>query len=185
MLSDLYAMGFHPVAGRHDFENFADSARFHYQTEQLYAAQTSSFSRELAVEQEKFLQADHVILIFPLWWGGMPAILKGWIDRVLACGIAYIDGARFTTGLHPHKHGLLCVSTGGTPERFREEDVYGPIEKVLWPIQHLTLDYMGIKTKDPFIAYGAPRVSDEQRAHYLEQWRHRVMALVRQDETGL
>ena len=179
MLSDLYAMGFNPVAGRNDFRTAADNTRFHYQTEQLHATQTASFSEELTSEQQKFMAADRIIMIFPLWWGGAPAILKGWIDRVLACGIAYVDGARFTSGLHANKQGLLCVSTGGTLERFKEEDVYGPVEKVLWPLQHLTLEYMGIKTLEPFIAYGAPRVSNEQRATYLAQWRQRLMTLPR------
>ena len=44
-------------------------------------------------EMEKYRQliswADHLIWIFPIWWGGMPAILKGFIDRVFASGFAY------------------------------------------------------------------------------------------------
>ncbi len=176
-VSDLYAQAFDPAAGRHDFKTMADPDRFHYQTEQLYATQHHSFADDLAEEQQKFLAADRIVMIFPLWWGGPPAILKGWIDRVLACGIAYTDGARFTTGLHPAKQGLLCVSTGGTPERFREEDVYGPIEKVLWPLQHLTFDYMGMTTLPPFIAYAAPRVSAKQRTQYQQQWSRRLADL--------
>jgi len=170
VVSDLYAQNFDAAAGRHDFKTTADPHRFHYQTEQLHASQHHSFADDLAQEQQKFLDADRIVMIFPLWWGGPPAILKGWIDRVLACGIAYTDGARFTTGLHPSKQGLLCVSTGGTLERFREEDVYGPIDKVLWPLQHLTFDYMCMTSLPPFIAYAAPRVSAEQRATYLQQW---------------
>ena len=177
VVSDLYAQNFDAAAGRHDFKTIADPHRFHYQTEQFHASQHHSFADDLAQEQQKFLDADRIVMIFPLWWGGPPAILKGWIDRVLACGIAYTDGARFTTGLHPSKQGLLCVSTGGTPERFREEDVYGPIEKVLWPLQHLTFDYMGMTSLPPFIAYAAPRVSAEQRATYLQQWTQHLTSL--------
>lgn len=176
-VSDLYAEAFNPAAGRHDFKSQADPARFHYQTEQLHATKHRSFADDLAREQEKFLAADRLIMIFPLWWGGPPAILKGWIDRVLACGVAYVDGARFTTGLHPAKQGLLCVSTGGTPERFREEDVYGPVEKVLWPLQHLTLDYMGMNALAPFIAYATPRISAQERIDILAQWRARLAGL--------
>jgi NAD(P)H dehydrogenase (quinone) len=176
-VSDLHRQNFNPAAGRHDFKTIADPQRFHYQTEQLHATQHHGFADDLAEEQKKFLDADRIVMIFPLWWGGPPAILKGWIDRVLACGIAYTDGARFTTGLHPSKQGLLCVSTGGTPERFREEDVYGPIDKVLWPLQHLTFDYMGMTSLPPFVAYAAPRVSNEQRSDYLQQWSRRLADL--------
>ena len=177
VVSDLYAQGFNPVAGRHDFKSSADPQRFHYQTEQLHATQQQNFADDLAQEQEKFLAADRLIMIFPLWWGGAPAILKGWIDRVLACGIAYTDGARFKTGLYPSKQGLLCVSTGGTAERFRDEDVYGPIEKVLWPLQHLTIGYMGMTSLPPFIAYATPRIDQQQREDYLKQWAHRLAEL--------
>lgn len=176
VVSDLHAMGFDPAAGRHDFVAAADASRFHYQTEQLHAAKTGGFAPDLAREQERFHKADLVVFIFPLWWGGAPAILKGWIDRALACGFAYVDGARFTKGLFKEKRGLLCLSTGGTPERFREEDVYGPIEKVLWPLQHLTFEYMGMQALDPFVAYASPRVSAEERAEYLAAWRKRVVA---------
>src|SRR5690349_21177414 len=94
-VSDLYADGFDPVAGRHDFLETANSERFHYQTEQANAAAHRSFAPDLAREQARVLAADLLILQFPLWWGAPPAILKGWLDRVLAYGIAYVDGRRF------------------------------------------------------------------------------------------
>ncbi len=175
LVSDLYAAGFDPVAGRHDFTSVADGERFHYQTEQLHAAKHQAFTPALHDEQDKFRQADLVVMIFPLWWGGIPAILKGWIDRVLACGFAYVDGARFSKGLFPDKRGLICVSTGGTQERFREEDVYGPIEKVLWPLQHLTFEYMGMQALKPFVAYASPRVTEQERRSYLDQWKHYIL----------
>ncbi len=126
-VSDLYAEGFDPVAGRHDFRTVADADRFHYQTEQLHAAKQDGFAPDLLREQERFRAADLVILIFPLWWGGPPAILKGWFDRAMAAGFAYVDGARFKSGLWQEKSGLIGVTTGGTPQRFSEGDVYGPI----------------------------------------------------------
>ena len=123
-------------------------------------------------------RADLVILQFPLWWGGPPAILKGWFDRVLAYGFAYVDGARFDRGLFRDKRGMLCVTTGGTPERFSPGGVYGPIEPILMPLQRLTLGYMGMKTEEPFVCYGSPRVDDATRRSYLEDWRRRVAQVV-------
>lgn len=178
-ISDLYASGFNPVAGRHDFMSVADPARFHYQSEQLKAAGDKMFTTELAREQDRLRRADLLILAFPLWWGGPPAILKGWLERVLAYGFAYVDGARFENGLFKDKRGLFCVVTGGTPQRFTEEGVYGPIEKVLWPVQRLALEYMGMKVFEPFVAYAAPRVDDAARGAYLEAWKARVAAALR------
>ena len=174
-ISDLYASGFNPVAGRHDFVSVADPARFHYQTEQAKAAEQNAFVDQLAIEQDRVRRADLIILSFPLWWGGPPAILKGWLERVLAYGFAYVDGARFDRGLFKDKRGLMCVSTGGTPQRFSDEGVYGPIEKVLWPVQRLALEYMGLKVFTPFVAYAAPRVGDAERSAYLESWSERVL----------
>ncbi|KAA6447805.1 NAD(P)H-dependent oxidoreductase [Bacillus swezeyi] len=43
--------------------------------------------------------ADHLIFIYPLWWGGMPAILKGFIDRVFVSGEAYTYQGKLPKGL--------------------------------------------------------------------------------------
>jgi len=169
-VSDLYAEGFNPVAGRHDFTTIADPHRFHYQTEQGHAAATGGFAADIAREQQRFIEADLVIAVFPLWWSGVPAIVKGWFDRVLAFGFAYRDGTRFDTGLFPAKRGLVCVTTGGTTERFSETGVYGPIETILAPVNRSVFGYLGMTALPPFVAYAAPRVSDAERAGYLARW---------------
>ena len=114
-VSDLYAEKFDPVAGRHDFLTVANAERFHYQTEQAHAHETQRFASDLVREQQRFLKADLVVWLFPIWWGGMPAILKGWFDRVLAFGFAYADGRRYDSGFFPPKCGLLCLSTPAAP----------------------------------------------------------------------
>ena len=176
-VSDLYAQAFDPRAGRHDFLAMADAARFHYQSEQAHAAATQGFAPELAREQARFQRADLVVTIFPVWWTGVPAILKGWFDRVLAYGFAYVDGARFDTGLFPEKRGLVCVTTGGTPQRFSPEGVYGPIEEVLKPVTKSVFGYLGMRVEPSFVAYAAPRVGDDERAAYLAAWRAQLAAL--------
>jgi len=174
-VSDLYAQGFDPRAGRHDFQQVADPDVFHYQREQAHAAATHSFVPELAREQERLLDADLLILQFPLWWGAPPAILKGWFDRVLAYGIAYVDGRRFASGLLKGRRAMLSVTTGGPSDRFRPEDVYGNIDQVLWPVKRLALEYMGYEVEPPFVSYAAPRVGDAERQAYLAAWQARVL----------
>jgi Putative NADPH-quinone reductase (modulator of drug activity B) len=75
-VSDLYAEGFDPVGGRDDFTTIADPERFHYQSEQEHAHTHNGFSARVAREQARFAAADMVVPVFPMWWGGMPAILK-------------------------------------------------------------------------------------------------------------
>jgi NAD(P)H dehydrogenase (quinone) len=182
-VSDLFEEGFNPVAGRHDFLSVADPDRFHYQSEQDLAARTGSFAPDVRREQDRLRSADLLILQFPLWWGAPPAILKGWLERVLAYGFAYVDGRRFDTGLLKGRRALMCVTTGGTPERFSEAGGYGEIERVLWPVRRLTLDYMGLTVEEPFVCYAAPRVDDAARREYLEQWRCRVLEALASHET--
>jgi len=176
-VSDLYGERFDPVAGRHDFTGAADPGRFHYQTEQEHAHRTGGFAPDIAREQRRFLEADLLILLYPVWWGGMPAILKGWIDRVLACGFAYVDGRRFDTGFFRGRRGIMCLTTGGTRARFAPDGVYGDIHQVLWPAQRCVMEYLGLDALEPFVAYAAPRVDQAAREAYLSAWRTRLLEI--------
>lgn len=177
VVSDLYAENFNPVAGRHDFKTVADPGRFHYQQEQLKASQEQGFCDELAREQQRVANADLFIFVYPLWWGGMPAILKGWFDRVLAYGFAYADGKRFDSGYFKGRHGVVALTTGGTPERFSEGGVYGPIENLLYPHRRTMLEYLGLEVAPTFVAYASPRVSQAEREQYLSDWSAQLAAL--------
>jgi NAD(P)H dehydrogenase (quinone) len=183
-VSDLYAEGFNAVAGRHDFVEAFDSNRFHYQTEQGHAHATHGFVSEIAREQQRFLKADLVIWVYPIWWGGVPAILKGWFDRVLAYGFAYSDGRRYDTGFFPDKRGILCLTTGGTRQRFSPTDVYGSIDQVLWPVQRLMLEYLAIRALQPFVAYATPRVDQQTREGYLQTWRARLLDIAKDERVA-
>jgi NAD(P)H dehydrogenase (quinone) len=176
-VSDLYAEGFRPDVGRHDMSSLADPHRFHVQTEQTLAARTCAFAPDIAREQARLAPADCLILQFPLWWGGAPAILKGWIDRVLAYGFGYVDGRRFETGLFRGRRAMLCVTTGGTPARFSPDGVYGPIGPILMPLQKLALGYMGFDVAEPYVAYGVPRSDEAERKQHLDAFAKAACAL--------
>jgi NAD(P)H dehydrogenase (quinone) len=165
-VSDLYAENFNPVAGRHDFATVHDAKRFHYQNEQMHAHTNRGFAPDLAREHQRILKADMIVWLFPIWWGGVPAIMKGWFDRVMAFGF------------FRHKIGMLCLTTGGTAERFSAGNVYGPVEQVLYPTQHLMVEYMGMKTYPPFVAYASPRIDEAGRKAYLKQWSERLLEIV-------
>jgi NAD(P)H dehydrogenase (quinone) len=160
-VSDLYGEGFNPVAGRHDFTRVADPMRFHYQSEQLAASRTGSFAGDLLREQDRLMRADLLVFVFPLWWGGLPAIVKGWFDRVCAYGVAYADGKRFEEGYFVGRRVILGLTTGGTGERFSAGGSYGDIRDVLYSVQRCILEYLGLEVMEPFVAYASPRVDAE------------------------
>jgi NAD(P)H dehydrogenase (quinone) len=175
-VSDLYAEGFNPVAGRHDFTGAADPARFHYQSEQLNASRTCGFAADLVREQDRLISANLLVFVFPLWWGGLPAIVKGWFDRVCAYGVAYADGKRFDRGYFVGRRAILGLTTGGTIERFSAGGSYGEMRDVLYSVRRCVLEYLGLEVMEPFVAYAAPRVDKAVRAEYLRSWEARLLA---------
>lgn len=72
-----------------DFQNYNHAKRLFYMKDSGKAFHHGTQTYDITIEQEKQLWADIIIFQFPLWWFGMPAILKGWIDRVYAHGFAY------------------------------------------------------------------------------------------------
>jgi NAD(P)H dehydrogenase (quinone) len=100
VVSDLYAMHFNAVVGADDFTGErADPGFLSIAREQTKAYEIGTLAPDIVAEQEKLRRADLVIFQFPIWWFGMPAILKGWADRVFARGFAYSTGRKYDTGL--------------------------------------------------------------------------------------
>ncbi|EEX12053.1 ribosyldihydronicotinamide dehydrogenase [quinone] [Citreicella sp. SE45] len=168
-VSDLAGEGFRADVGPHDVTLRADTGRFHVQAEQANAARKGAYAEDIRREQARVAEADNVILQFPVWWGGPPALMKGWVDRVLSYGFAYVDGRRFETGLFRGRRAMISVTTGGTPERFSDAGIYGPIDPLLMPIRKLALEYMGFEVAPLQVAYGVPRTSPEARAAHMAQ----------------
>ncbi|WP_025695322.1 NAD(P)H-dependent oxidoreductase, partial [Paenibacillus durus] len=81
MLSDLYGMDWKAVFDGRDFPDRANPERLSFIKESAHAYSTGRQTADVALEQQKLLAADAVILQFPLWWFSMPAILKGWVER--------------------------------------------------------------------------------------------------------
>ncbi|SFJ67657.1 NAD(P)H-dependent oxidoreductase [Celeribacter neptunius] len=179
-ISDLAAEGFRADIGRHDMQGMADPDQFHIQAEQAHAARQNSYAADIAREQARVAEADNLILQFPLWWGGAPALMKGWIDRVLSYGFAYVDGRRFDTGVFKGRRAMISVTTGGTPARFSDTGVYGPIGPLLTPIRKHALEYMGFDVASPVVSYGVPRTDETARAAYLDAATTAALALAAQ-----
>ena len=88
-VSDLYAMNFNPVSGPHDFGQRADPEHLTYALEQRHGFKTGTLAPDILAEIAKIQVADIVGFTFPLYWFGVPAILKGWIERVFISGTFY------------------------------------------------------------------------------------------------
>ncbi len=176
-VSDLYAMKFDPAGGPVDFMEREDPSCFRYQREQIHAHKSGMYTPELKAEMDKLLWADLVMFQFPLWWFSLPAILKGWVDRVFAMGFSYDLGRAYDTGFFPHKRGMLALTTGGPPPTYTAQGKNGDIHQLLLHINRGMLYFLGLQVLPPFIAYSAARVPPEQRAQYLDAFRERLLTL--------
>jgi NAD(P)H dehydrogenase (quinone) len=184
-VSNLYAQGWKAVVDRADFPTLAAHARLAVPTASRQAFDSGRLTSDVAVEIEKLRWADAVILQFPLWWFGMPAILKGWVDRVFANGFAYGVGEhsdrrwgdRYGEGVLAGKRAMLIVTAGGWPEHYSERGINGPIDDLLFPIHHGVLFYPGCQVLPPFVVYRADRLDASGFTREAERLRERMRAL--------
>ncbi len=175
-VSDLYAMDFDPVGGKRDFTELSNSEFFKYGEEQANASKNSTFAGEVVAEQEKLLACDLLIFQFPLWWFGLPAILKGWVDRVFAAGLIYDHTRLYSNGVFRGKRAMVSTTTSGSPTSYSETGLSGDMKQVLFPVHHGILFYVGFEVLPPYIAWSASRVDQECRQKYLDEYEGRLLS---------
>lgn len=176
-VSDLYAMNWNPVASAADFGSRANADYLTYALEQRKGVESGTIAADIRGELEKLLRADLVIFSFPIYWFSMPAIMKGWVDRVLVSGICYGGKRFYDQGGLKGKKALLAITCGGRPHMLVEGGIHGPINEMLRPILRGTLAYTGMTVLPPFVGFHVPYLKPEQRAEILEQYRAHLNTL--------
>ena len=180
-------MGWKAVLDAGDSLEREASERFDPSATSLRAFENGWQSVDIAGEQDKLRWADTLILQFPLWWFSMPAILKGWIDRVYACGFAYGVGEhsdshwgdRYGEGRMQGKRAMLVVTAGGWESHYAARGINGPMDDLLFPIHHGILHYPGFEVLPPFVVYRSGRIDAERFAALSEQLGRRLDDLQR------
>ena len=173
--SDLYAMKWRPVLGPGDFS--LDDAVFSAQAAQRAAVAGGTQSPDVVSEQAKVSSADLIVLIFPIWWFGVPAILKGWIDRVFALDVAYGGGRWFDHGVYRGKRALIACTTGARADRFSGTGLFGPLDWVLHPLRVGVFNFCGFDTLEPFVAWSVQHIDDAARRKILRRWQQRLASI--------
>jgi putative NADPH-quinone reductase len=108
-------------------------------------ARDAELPEAIAEHCREIAAADGIVIVHPNWWGQPPAILKGWVDRVIRPGIAYRfdegdSGEGIPIGLLKAKAALV-FNTSNTPER-REREVFGDPLQALW--KNCIFDFCGV-----------------------------------------
>jgi NAD(P)H dehydrogenase (quinone) len=177
VVSDLYRMNFNPVSDRRNFLTVANPDTLKLQIEEMFATQHDGFAPDIEAEIRKIEACDLLILQFPLWWFGLPAILKGWVDRVLAMGRTYGDGHFYETGKFHGKRALLSLTTGGPAAAYRSGGFNGDIDAILRPIHRGVLQFVGFDVLAPQVHYGPVRVDAATRQAWLADWERRLIGI--------
>jgi NAD(P)H dehydrogenase (quinone) len=168
VLSDLYAMGWNPTLDRDDLGDLPDPApQLSRATKQAY--ERGTLAADIRAEQDKLRAADVLVLQFPLWWYSVPAILKGWIDRVFAKGFAYGIAdpehpgrtLRYGDGPLSGRRAQVITTVGSPAPAMGPRGINGRLDQVLFPLLHGTLFYVGMDVLPPLAVHGADRVSDD------------------------
>ena len=151
-VSDLYGMGFNPVESSIHFPIRKRADVFDVQIEQRHAYETGTNNADIKREIDKLLDADLLVFQFPIWWFSMPAILKGWLDRVFVYGL-FTSRQRYDQGIFSGRRAMVSVTAGGPESTFSHSGRNGDLDLILWPL-HFTLHYMGYTVLPPFAAFG-------------------------------
>jgi NAD(P)H dehydrogenase (quinone) len=164
---DLYAEKWGPVLDRHEFEPV--EGPFKPQAWQKRAVQDGTLPAEVRGHLEAVLAADLLVLSFPLWWFSMPAILKGWIDRVFVMGALFggEHGLFDRAALHGRRARLL-VTTGGSAQAFSRGGEFGAMDDFLFHIHRGMLEFVGYEVLPPVVTYGPAHMTDAGRRTALE-----------------
>jgi NAD(P)H dehydrogenase (quinone) len=157
---DLYCEAFDPVIRPSHFAERASPERFEPMVEQSHEARTRKISPDVAKHQAALEWSDCVLFVFPMWWWSMPAILKGWVDRVLAADFAY--GTRDLKG----RTGMLCVTAETKAERFIPTDGTNPLHH----IERGILKFCGFEVAPSFVAADIYDLSADQRGTLLDDF---------------
>jgi NAD(P)H dehydrogenase (quinone) len=108
--------------------------------------QNGRISEEIEIHCKELVSSSGLVVIHPNWWGQPPAILKGWIDRVIRPGVAYKfndgdKGEGIPVGMLKTKSAII-FNTSNTNEK-REVEVFGDPLELIW--KNCVLELCGIK----------------------------------------
>lgn len=130
-------------------------------------------------------EADGIIIIHPNWWGQPPAILKGWVDRVLRPGIAYEflegdSGEGIPRGLLKARVALV-FNTSNTESK-REKNIFGDPLETIW--KNCIFGLCGVANFSRRIFSVVVTSSEIQRKNWLDEVERDIDAFFPIEENG-
>lgn len=147
---DLYEMNFNPILKEDCFT----------------AGYSTRLLTSVKEEQDHISWAEQLIFVFPTWWGGMPAILKGYIDHVFTNGFAFKFINDGSEGLLKDKKAVIFQTTSHPEESLKPFQIISSIETIM---DVGILRFCGVETIAHKFFYSVPYVDNESRNRILKE----------------
>ncbi|AGL02049.1 NAD(P)H-dependent oxidoreductase [Desulfoscipio gibsoniae] len=157
-VKDLYAMNWNPVLSASDFQQFLANQK----------------PEDIAGEQADVAWADILVLISPIWWFSVPAMLKGYIDRVMSQGFAYEYTDNGPRGLLPGKRAAI-ITTSGADENTANQS--GMMQAINTSFVNGIFAFCGFADVKYINYYAVPMVSNEERKQMLDNVRQFIKTI--------
>jgi NAD(P)H dehydrogenase (quinone) len=149
VLRDLYAMNFDPVLTINDFTSL----------------KSGNLPEDIAIEQTYISEADYIWVIFPIWWSGMPAILKGYIDRIFLSGFAYKMVNNKPVGLLTNKKVIILNSMGLSQEEYQQSGMFDALRLT---IDKGIFEFAGMKVIEHMYFTSIMSADEKTKLKYLD-----------------
>lgn len=159
VVRDLYAIKFDPVLSGSDFK----------------ALREGNIPADIKTEQDHVKWADAVTMVYPVWWTGLPALIKGYIDRVFSYGFAYAYGEDGNISkLLAGRKGLI-INTHGTPSEIYSN--IGMHEGLKITSDTGIFEFSGIEPVGHLFFGSVNQIDDAARGKMLEEVKEKAVSL--------
>ena len=158
IIRDLYELNFNPILSSDDYGAFA----------------IGKTPADIQTERDHISWATNIVLVYPVWWIGRPAIMQGYFDRVLGFNFAFTVDENGARGLLQNEKALV-INTAGTPE-FVYDGWPSSKQLISRPVTEGVLGYCGIKDVKQLTFFGIVGSTDEQRVQILSDIKAEIAA---------
>jgi glutathione-regulated potassium-efflux system ancillary protein KefF len=139
------------------------------QVQDLYGSYPD-YDIDVAAEQVRAQDAGLIVLLHPIQWYSMPALLKLWLDEVLTYGWAYGQGGTALRG----KDLWLVATTGGPESSYRPQSYNRYFFDAFLPPYEQTAALCGMRFLPPLMLHGAHRASEESVGKHVAVFAQRL-----------
>lgn len=175
-LDDLVREGFSGGLTRADIAPESDAELVQLMWAQEEATTRDGYAPAVLDQMRRLRAADLVVTVFPFWWFSPPGILKDWVDRVWANGVAYGHDA-YDDGPLKGTRALAVVAVGGDEAMYGADGRSGDILALLNPLLHGTFGYCAMDVLAPELVFEADGRDDGVRQRGLAALAERMAGI--------